>query len=310
MLTTMDLQGRAARQALERGSLTLSLGPFSHLLSGWSSFLQEYLADVYQDYRFHHTPPDVTEIILNLGAPNVFRRYVRRQVVPDPGFEVPAVPLPLSMAPLAFEMGLNLSVALKCCRFVTVHAGVVADKDGAIVMSASSGAGKSTLTAALMQEGYRLFSDEFALIDLDDAQIHPYPRPISLKQQSIDVVKDLVGAERLSPVISGTPKGDIAYCRPSRNDLEADQRKIPVKLLLFPNFEQGARPLARQLNPAEAIMRLIPASTNYSLLGEPAYRAVVALARQARAYEITYGTTQQSLNLIADLKQRGGPYET
>ena len=59
--------------------------------------------------------------------------------------------------------------------------------------------------------------------------------------------------------------------------------------------------MARRLNPAEAVMRLVAASTNYSLLGEPAYKAIVNLVKQARAYEITYGDTAQSIRLVEEL---------
>lgn len=288
-------------EALRSGTFTLRIGPFSHLISGASEPLLDYLTDTYRDYPVELTPSDVTDVLLRLEAPNLLRRFVRRQISPNPGFKVPAVPLPLRMAPLAFEMGLNLSVALKCCRFVNVHAGVVADEGGAIVMSAASGAGKSTLTAALLQHGYRLFSDEFALIGLDQPLLHPYPRPISLKQETIPVVRDMVGDSWISKTVTGTPKGNIAYYRAKASDLAQDQAPAKAKLVLFPKFEKGARPFAHQLNPAEAIMRLVPASTNYSLLGEPAFLALTGLLEGVRAYEITYGSTMDSLRLVEQI---------
>ena len=289
------------RSALRHGTLTLHLGPFTHLISGSSNALIDYLTDTYRDYRVEMTPSDVTDVLLSLEAPNFARRFVRRQITPNPGFKVPAVPLPISMAPLAYEMGLNLSVALRCCRFINVHAGVVADDSGAIVMSAESGAGKSTLTAALLQQGYRLFSDEFALIGLDEPLLYPYPRPISLKQETIPVVREMVGDSWISKVVTGTPKGDIAYYRARESDLAQDKTPAAAKLLLFPKFEKGVRPMARQLNPAEAIMRLVPASTNYSLLGEPAFLALTGMLKNVRAYEITYGSTTDSLRLVEQI---------
>lgn len=288
-------------KALKRGSFTLQLGPFSHLISGSSPALLDFLQDTYRDYSVEMSPSDVTEVLLNIRAPNLFRRFIRPQVTPDPGFDVPAVPLPRRMAPLAYEMGMNLSIALKCCRFVNIHAGVVADDHGAILMSAASGSGKSTLTAAMMQYGYRLFSDEFALLGLDEPLVHPYPRPISLKQETIPIVRELVGADWLSKTVSGTPKGDIAYYRARPEDLAKAHVPAPVKLILFPKFETGANPFAQRLNPAEAIIRLVPASTNYSLLGEEAYKTLASLVENASAFELTYGTTEQSIDLVKQL---------
>lgn len=301
-----QLPRASLRRALRQGSFTLPLGPFSHLISGASGALLDFLEDTYRDYPVLLAPDDVTDILLNLKAPNLLRRYIRPQISPDPGFEVPAVPLPRRMAALAFEMGMNLSVALKCCRFVTVHAGVVADAEGAILMSAASGAGKSTLTAAMLQQGYRLFSDEFALIRLGEPKLYAYPRPISLKRETIPIVREMMGADWLSPTLSGTPKGDIAYCRARPSDIAMAGVPADAKLILFPGYEQGAAPLARKLEPAEAFMRLIAGSTNYSLLGEPAFEALSALVERAPAYELRYGSTAQSLQLVSDLTHGGG----
>lgn len=299
--TINDLNSADLNRSLKQGTLTLRLGPFSHLIKGPARYLAPHLIGMYPECEAALAPDDVTEIMLRLKAPNIFRRFVRPQISPDPGFHVPAVPLPESMAPLGFEMGLNLSVALKTCRFVTVHAGVVVKNGFAILMSAASGGGKSTLSAALHSEGASLFSDEFALLDLATAEVRAYPRPISLKQQSIPIVRELLGADRISDVISDTPKGDIAYARVAAESLEEINASAPVRLILFPNFQVGAQPVARRINPAEAIMRLVAASTNYSLLGEPAYRAMVSMVKEAQIFEITYGTTEQSLQLVDQL---------
>ncbi|WP_262695028.1 HprK-related kinase A [Kordiimonas aquimaris] len=298
-----DLSRREIRSSLREGSLLLHLGPFAQLISGSSDPLIDFLQDTYRDCQVELFPSDVTDVHLNLRAPNILRKFFRPQVVPDPGFEVPAVPLPIEMAPLAFEMGLNLSVALKCCRFVTIHAGVVADKDGAILMSAESGSGKSTLTAALLERGYRLFSDEFALVGLGDAVLQPYPRPISLKEETIPIVRELAGDEWISPIVKGSPKGDIAYRRARRSDIDQSHKQAKAKLILFPEFEPGMRPYKRRLNTAEAILRLIPASTNFGLLGEQAYLAITRLFDDAVAYELSYGSTEQSLSLIDEALQ-------
>ena len=302
MLTSINnLNPRDIARSVKQGTFMLKLGPFWHLIKSPTKYLLSHLVEIYGEVEASLEPKEVTEIILDLKAPNIVRKYFRPQLTPDPGFKIPAVPLPASMAALGFEMGLNLSVALKTCRFVTVHAGVVEKAGSAILMSAASGGGKSTLTAALHANGYRLFSDEFALLELNTALAHPYPRPISLKQESIPIVEELLGADRISPVISGTPKGNIAYARVGTDSIRRASETAPVKLIVFPNFQQGSQPMARRLNPAEAVMRLVAASTNYSLLGEPAYKAIVNLVKQARAYEITYGDTAQSIRLVEEL---------
>lgn len=287
--------------ALRSGTLEMSLGPFSARIKGAEPALLEFLYDVYRDVPVRLQLSDVTDISLNIRPPSLARRYFRRQVIPDPGFQVPAVPLPADMAALAFEMGLNLVVALKCCRLVTFHAGVVANSNGAILISAGSGGGKSTLVSALMQEGYQLFSDEFGLLDMKEAYLSAYPRPVSLKNESIDIVREFTGEEWISSVLSGTPKGQIAYRRPRPDDIEKAEAQAVPKLIVFPKFNVDGEHFARKITSSEAMMRLIPSSTNYHLLGEPAYHALSKMVLGAKSYEIAYGSTEQSIDIMRDL---------
>lgn len=289
------------RKALSAGTFTIEAGSFTHLVQGHSSYLIEFLRDVYRDYPISLYPDEVVDTSVRVTAPNILRRFIRPQVIPDPGFDFPSAPLPAHMAPLAFEMGLNLTVALKCARFVSFHAGVVEGPKGAILMSAESGGGKSTLTAMLMEQGFRLLSDEFALLGLGEPVLHSYPRPVSLKNESIPIIRSVAGADWVSEVIEDSPKGDIAYRRARPEDIAAANRVAKPKLILFPSYEPGLSPMSQKLDPAEVIMRLIPASTNYSLLGEPAYRALVRLARDTIAFEVSYGSVEDSLRLINEL---------
>jgi HprK-related kinase A len=203
-------------------------------------------------------------------------------------------------------MGMNLAVALKCCRYVNLHAAVVANDKGGILINAQSGGGKSTLAAALMEEGFRLMSDEFGLLDFDGCQLHGYPRPVSLKDRSINIVTELAGHDWMSERFTDTPKGDIAYRRVRPSDLEAALNPVEAKLIIFPVFGNGAPGVIKRLEPSEVLMRLIPASTNYHLLGERAFVALTNMVKSCQAFEIQYGSTSTSLEIMKDLARRAG----
>jgi hypothetical protein len=63
---------------------------------------------------------------------------------------------------------------------LVVHAGAAALGDAAVLVPGRSHAGKSTLTRALLQRGFRYYSDEYALID-DAGRLCPYPRALMLR---------------------------------------------------------------------------------------------------------------------------------
>lgn len=305
-LRLRDLPEVQLAEALKAGTLEMRLGTFTMQIKLDNKLLLSFLRDIYRDAEVRPKLQDVTDVSLSVKAPNLVRKFFRPQVVPDPGFIVPAVPLPRRLAPLSFEMGLNLAIALKCCRFVNFHAAVVANDKGSILISAQSGGGKSTLCAALMAEGYRLLSDEFGLLSLDGTHLNAYPRPVSLKDESIDIVTELTGRDWISDTYTGTPKGNIAYRRVRPRDIEQAQNPTPAKLLLFPVFMPGAPPHVKKLTPSETVLRLIPASTNYHLLGEHSFNALVKMANHSEAYEIQYGSTEQSLQIVKDLAAGAG----
>ena len=139
-------------------------------------------------------------------------------VLPD------AAPMSLAHGLLAAEMGMNLQMALGQKHYLLLHAASV-EKDGrALIMTGESGAGKSTLAALLGERGWRLMGDEFALLDLDDGRLLPFPRAVSLKNGAIRVMESEVAADRFGPRLDGTPKGAIRHMRPNAEALDADGR--------------------------------------------------------------------------------------
>ncbi|NVJ98122.1 MAG: HprK-related kinase A [Alphaproteobacteria bacterium] len=296
-----DLPPETVKRLLSEGRLYLHLGPYVTALSTKDAGVREFLTDMYQDCSILVGEEALVDFSLEVRAPNLVRRYIRRQIVADPGFYFPAVPLPVKLGPLCLEMGMNLCVALQSFRQAIFHAGVVSDQKGGIVIAARSGGGKSTLTAALMEEGFRLLSDEFAILCAETSFLLAYPRPVSLKNQSIDVVRVFAGADQVSDRLTGTPKGDIAYRRLRKSDLETANLPAKAKLILFPRFQAEAAPAVEKMDIADAAMQLIASSPNYQVIGEPAFHALMQMLDGVEAYEITYGNTEDSLMLVKDL---------
>ncbi|UTW54141.1 HprK-related kinase A [Kordiimonas sp. SCSIO 12610] len=289
------------KEHIKKGELLLHIGDFSARLKAQSSIVLDHLHDMYRDYKFADHGSQLHDHYLDIRAPNVLRGLIKQQIVPDPGFQFPAVPLPEKMAALAFEMGLNISVALRTYRYLILHAGVVANSKGSVIISAASGGGKSTLTSLLMEKGFRLLSDEFGIVDLETVKLRPYPRPVSLKNESIEVVREIAGDDWISDIIKDGPKGDVAYRRARPNDIENSNIHASAKLVLFPKFEKGAVATLTKVKNADTVMRLLASSTNYQVIGEKAFTALNDLSSTAEAYEMVYGSSEDALRLFGEI---------
>lgn len=281
-----------------RHALRLRVGPASFRIgSEWRRPL-EALRQLYAGYP---EPDGACEFTVRLEAQRIWRRWLRPAVMIAGDFVLPdAAPLPLAQGLLAAEMGMNLQMALGQRRFLLLHAASL-ERDGrAILMTGESGAGKSTLAALLGERGWRFMGDEFALLDLDEALLHPFPRAVSLKNRAIELFAD-VDAARLGPVLTGTPKGTIRHLRPQSEAVARMDEPAPPALILFPRFGADLEPATRLVGPAEAFMRLTQASTNYVALGERGFEALTRLVATVPARAIDYRNLEEAEILIARL---------
>jgi hypothetical protein len=130
---------------------------------------------------------------------------------------------------------LMLHVAEFAADYVFVHAGVVAWKGRALLLPGISHAGKSTLVAELVRAGATYYSDEFALIDRD-GRVHPFPRDLRMRRP---------GCAEQVPIPIEQMHG------------HAGATSAPIALVVFTQFEAGARWAPEQLSPGRAALELL-----------------------------------------------------
>lgn len=85
------------------------------------------------------------------------------------------------------ESSIRAYIALHAPDRIFVHAGVVAHAGRAIVIPGPSFSGKTALVAELIRAGAEYYSDEYAVLDAT-GRVHPYPKPLSLRQQGLSQV--------------------------------------------------------------------------------------------------------------------------
>lgn len=280
-----------------KGGVTLSVGPKHVRLQSNVASLCEQASQLYQGYPV--IPADeIADFQVNVAATSFARRLFRPKVVAWTDVPAPIKPLPARMAMLALEMGINWQVAMTTERALVLHAGSLERAGRSIIFPGNSGSGKSTLAAALGLRDWRFLGDEFALVDLASGKSLPMPRPISLKNQSIDLMMALAPIERFTPRYEGTPKGTLAFLRPPPEALARMSEPATPALLLFPTYAAGVSPILTPMGRAEAFVRLVAGGANYDRLGQPGFEALARLVETCPAAALHYGSLEDANALV------------
>jgi len=145
-------------------------------------------------------------------------------------------------------------------------------------------------------------SDELTIIQPNDQMIIPNPRPISLKNQSIDIVKSISAPTRFSAIVEDTIKGTVAHLTPPKQGVFDYEKKATPALIVYPKSQRGVNPFLKELSKGESFLRLADNSFNYSTLGTTGFRCLADLHEQVECFEYSYdGDFEQALELLDSL---------
>src|SRR5262245_23870593 len=138
------------------------------------------------------------------------------------------------------EWGLNWCICSHAHQFLIFHSAVVEKAGRAAILAGPPGSGKSTLCAALLGRGWRLLSDELALLEPVRGCLLPVPRPVALKGASIGLIEGLLPRPRIGRVFAPTHKGTLAHLRPPTAAVERQAEPALPGWVVFPTHSDAA----------------------------------------------------------------------
>lgn len=232
---------------------------------------------------------------------------IRAILMPQINFDFcgirPFEPLPLAQSLPLLEWGMNWCVSQHFHKSLIIHAAVIEKHGKCIILPGLPGAGKSTLCAGLVNlGGWRLLSDELTLVDLDSGHILPNPRPISLKNQSIEIIKQLCPDLYCSTVVKDTVKGKVGLFKPTVESIEKVDEAVPAKYIIFPRYIEDSPFQMSKISRGRAFLELANQSFNYSVLGEKGFEAIAKQMDAVKCFELQYdGNMKQVINMMDEL---------
>jgi len=136
-----------------------------------------------------------------------------------------------------FDAIVRITIGEHAVDRVFMHAGAVGWKGKGIIFPAQSYGGKSTIVTELVKRGADYYSDDFAIFD-KEGLLHPFPRIITMRTRDGQFKHYDLPVES----IGGTPA----------------TKPLPVGLVLFTNYEAGAKWNPVVLSPGQGSLEMIP----------------------------------------------------
>jgi HprK-related kinase A len=296
-LTAKDL-----RQRLRGAGVVVVTGPFAFRLTSPFAAVADGLEQLYGHYALGPTD-GFADFAVHIGRGAGLRRWIKPQARflydGQPVFE----PLPAAHAYPLLEWAMNWCISGHAHQYLIIHAAVIERGGQAVVLPAPPGSGKSTLCAALVLRGWRLLSDELALVSMSDGQVWPLCRPVSLKNASIDVIRQFEPSAVFNRITHDTTKGSVTHMQVPQAHLAAVGTPAVVRWVVFPKYVPQSPAVTVARSRAASLVELARHTFNFGVLGEAGFDRLGHLVRNCGCFDFSYSKLDDALKSFDQLFQ-------
>ena len=177
---------------------------------------------------------------------------------------------------------LNRSAAEASGGHLLFHAGALEVDGIGVLVPGASGSGKSTLVAGLVRAGLGYLTDELAALDMATGRLVPYPKPITLKRGSFDMLSDMAPTDCTG--LGRDPWADEEWqVAVGTGTGRRIGRACVPGIVVVPRYVAGAGTAVRALSATEAFFALAVNVVNLVPHGSVGTRALGRLASMCPA---------------------------
>jgi HprK-related kinase A len=268
---------------------TINTGLYSYKFTGLPSDTLASLTALYPNSIDKSSV--MADYQIDVVKTSLLRTVLRPQVAIKIDGQQPFNPISPSKLLPSIEWAMNWCVAAYDHTHLLIHCSVVEKNGHVILFPAKSGSGKSTTSSFLALNGWNMFYDEMAVINLTTGEIQPVFRPTSLKNNSIDIIRPYINDVNqgyMSHTTSQSHKGDLAHLR-SMARAKFDQLK-PTRpsSIVFLNYKSFLDLNIYEVDQSIGFSKLIANAFNYSVIGEAAFDVLTSIVGDTRIFEVDY----------------------
>jgi HprK-related kinase A len=289
-----ELSNADLRRRLQGDGLLLCTGPFVFRIRSTHDRVVSGLRCLYEAYPVAEDQA-YADFTVEIRQGAGLRRWVRPQARFFHDGQSPFEALQADHAFPLLEWAMNWCLAGQAHHHLLLHAAVVERGGLAAILPAPPGSGKSTLCSALIHRGWRLLSDEMTIITLADRRLLPLARPVSLKNESIELMRQFVPGLVVNEVAHETHKGSVTHIRVPDAHVRRMAEPAQARWVVFPRYVAGSAPLLTVRSRANSLLELGRNAFNYMVLGEQGFEALADVVAQCDCFDFRYSQLDDAI---------------
>jgi len=278
--------------------LYINTGPYTFRLYNKCAVVGHSLSQMYCNTNIEIERYDFD---IAIRPPNLLRKFISPQISFYCDKQTPFFPLPHSQSYPLLEWGMNWCIAAHEYSRLVIHSAVLVKNGKAILFPALPGSGKSTLSALLSEMGWTVFSDEMAIVELDNLHVKPINRPICLKNDAIDIVKSSFSNSIFTNKFFDTQKGTVAHKRVHTPASFSVLKDMPICAVVFPKYMRGEATNLTRIASAEGTLQIIRNAFNYHVMAEKGFEALADLADTVEFFSLVYSDIDSAEKALTEL---------
>jgi serine kinase of HPr protein (carbohydrate metabolism regulator) len=176
-----------------------------------------------------------------------------------------------------------------------IHSAVIDHEGTGVMIAGDHGTGKSTLALASLSHGWKILSDEVAIIG-DRIAVKGFPRPLRILPDIVSMYPSIIPGECPVSVSSDGIAHVHYYCGNGYYKAES-----VLEYLLFPVYGKGETGI-RQIGQSEAMERFLKQGFNFYLHEDRLLRELTGFIKQLTCYEMNYQHSSKAIENLANIK--------
>ncbi len=173
-------------------------------------------------------------------------------------------------------------------RSMAIHAGLLSNAKGSILLPGESGAGKSSLTMWMTKNGYSYHTDELVLIDPETLEVEVFPRPFNIKSHGIEAIGAVVNLNDEANQTEIMPGNQVTMFSHRLLNPNFNPNPPAITRILFPRYDRSALNEVPRLSVAMAGIELMKTNVIARNLPEHGFSLLLSVVKRVPAYRLDY----------------------